>query len=183
MGTIGGNICHSDPANDLPATMLALGSTMAATGRGAARSIPAEQFFVDTFQTALRPTEILTEIRIPMPSAKSGSAYMKLEKRAGDFPIVGVAAHLSLDARGACEKAGLGLTAVGPKALKPKAAEAALRGKKLTDSEIQEVGALVARDAEPTSDLRGPAEYKKEMVRVLGIRALQRALGRARGGS
>jgi carbon-monoxide dehydrogenase medium subunit len=91
MGTVGGNVCHSDPANDLPAVMLALGASMIAVGRGGERVIPAEEFFVDTFQTALKPTELLKEILVPIPSARTGTAYLKLERGAGDFPVVGVA--------------------------------------------------------------------------------------------
>lgn len=183
MGTVGGNICHSDPANDLPATMLALEALMVALGSSGEHIIPAEEFFVDTFQTALKPTELLKEIRVPVPSAHTGSAYIKLERRAGDFPIVGVAAQVRLSAQGSCDSVGLGLTAAGPKAVKPKGAEASLRGKKLGEKEIREAASLAAQDAQPISDLRGPAEYKKEMIRVLAVRALQRALERARGGT
>ncbi len=183
MGTVGGNICHSDPANDLPATMLALGASMVALGPSGERVINAEEFFVDTFQTALKPTELLKDIRVPIPSPHTGSAYMKLERRAGDFPIVGVAAQVRLNPQGSCESVGLGLTAAGPKALKPKGAEASLLGKKLGEKEIREAASLASQDSNPISDLRGPAEYKREMIRVLSIRALQRASDRARGGT
>lgn len=182
LGTVGGNICHSDPANDLPAAMLALEAMMIAASPNGERLIPAEEFFVDTFQTALKPTEILTEVRVPIAPARSGSAYLKLELRAGDFPIVGVATQLGLDASGVCERAGLGLTAVGPKALKPKAAEAVLLGKRPEEDLIQQAAVLAARETQPASDIRGPADYKREMVRVLAIRALQRSKQRAVGG-
>jgi carbon-monoxide dehydrogenase medium subunit len=181
MGTVGGNICHSDPANDLPATMLALKATMVAVGPGGERVISAEEFFVDTFETALKPTEILREVRILRTRAGTGSAYMKLESRAGDLAVVGVAVRLTLDAQDACESVGLGLTAVGPKVIQPKAAEAALIGKKLSDDEIRQSASLAAQEAQPTSDLRGTAEYKREMVRTLAARALRRAVERARG--
>jgi carbon-monoxide dehydrogenase medium subunit len=181
MGTVGGNICHSDPANDLPATMLALKATMVAVGPSGERVISAEEFFVDTFETALKPTEILREVHIPRTRAGTGSAYMKLESRAGDLAVVGVAVRLTLDAQGACESVGLGLTAVGTKVIQPKAAEAALTGKKLSDDEIRQSASLAAQEAQPTSDLRGTAEYKREMVRTLAARALRRAAERARG--
>jgi len=181
MGTVGGNICHSDPANDLPATMLALKATMVAVGPGGERVISAEEFFVDTFETALKPTEILREVHIPRTRVGTGSAYMKLESRAGDLAVVGVAVRLTLDAQGTCESVGLGLTAVGPKVIQPKAAEAALIGKKLSDDEIRQSASLAAQEAQPTSDLRGTAEYKREMVRTLAARALRRAVERARG--
>lgn len=181
MGTVGGNICHSDPANDLPATMLALKATMVAVGPGGERVISAEEFFVDTFETALKPTEILREVHIPRTRVGTGSAYMKLESRAGDLAVVGVAVRLTLDAQGTCESVGLGLTAVGTKVIQPKAAEAALTGKKLSDDEIRQSASLAAQEAQPTSDLRGTAEYKREMVRTLAARALRRAVERARG--
>ena len=179
MGTVGGNVCHSDPANDLPAVMLALGASMVAVGRGGERIIPAEDFFVDTFQTALKPTELLREILVPFPSAHTGNAYLKLERGAGDFPVVGVAAQVTLDGQGVCEGAGIGLTAAGPKVLKSKRAEAFLQGKKLGEKEIREAASLAAQDARPISDIRGPSEYKRKMVQVLAVRALKRALERA----
>jgi carbon-monoxide dehydrogenase medium subunit len=181
MGTVGGNICHSDPANDLPATMLALEATMVAVGPGGERVIPAEEFFVDTFETALKPAEILREIRVPRTRAGTGSAYMKLQSRAGDLALVGVAARLALDSQGTCESARLGLTAVGAKAIEPKTAEAALIAKKLSDYEIRLSASLAAKEAQPTSDLRGTADYKREIVCILADRALRRAVERAQG--
>jgi len=183
MGTVGGNVCHSDPANDLPAVMLALGASIIAVGRAGERVIPAEEFFVDTFQTALKPTELLKEILVPIPPARTGNAYLKLERGAGDFPVVGVAAQVRLDEQGSCEAVGLGLTTAAPKVLKPKRAETFLEGKRLSEKEIQEAASLAAQDAQPVSDIRGPAEYKREMVQVLAFRALQQALERARGGA
>jgi carbon-monoxide dehydrogenase medium subunit len=141
----------------------------------------AEEFFVSTFETALKPTEILREIRVPRTRAGTGSAYVKLESGAGDLAVVGVAARLTLDAQGTCESVGLGLTAVGAKVIEPKAAEAALVGKKLSDDEIHRSASLAAQEAEPTSDLRGTVDYKREMVRTLTARALRRAVERARG--
>lgn len=182
MGTVGGNVCHSDPANDLPAVMLALGASMVAVGRGGERVISAEEFFVDTFQTALKPSEVLKEIHMPIRSAHTGSTYVKLERGAGDFPVVGVAAQVRLDEHGSCRTAGLGLTAVAPKVLKPKRAEDLLQDKTLSEQVISAAATLAAQDARPISDIRGSAEYKREMVQVLVVRALQRALERARGG-
>ncbi len=180
LGTAGGNISHGDPANDLPAVMLALEAEFLREGPQGGRTIRAENFFIDTFTTALAHDEILTEIRVPMASFRSGGCYLKLEKRVGDFAIVGTAVQLTLNSRDECEKLGIGLTAVGPTAIRAKKAEEALKGKKLTDEgAIKKVGDLAAEAASPTSDLRGPAEYKKEMVKVLTIRALKRAYQRA----
>ncbi len=183
LGTVGGNISHGDPANDLPSVMLALEAEFHAEGPSAGRDFKAEDFFVDTFTTALKHDEILTEIRVPMASSRSGGCYLKLEKRVGDFAIVGSAVQLTLNSRDECEKLGIGLTAVGPTAIKAKKAEGALEGKKLTDvGAVMNAGDLAAEAANPTSDLRGPAEYKKEMVKVLTIRALKRAYLRAQTG-
>jgi carbon-monoxide dehydrogenase medium subunit len=183
MGTIGGNICHSDPANDLPAVMMALGASMVAMGQGGERMIGAEEFFVDTFQTALKQGELLREIRVPIPSGRTGSAYVRVDRGAGDFPVVGVAGQLRLDERGICEAAGIGLTAAGPMVLKSRRTEGFLKGKKLADKDLKEAANLAAQDARPISDIRGPAEYKREMVQLLTFQALQRALERAQGGS
>jgi len=183
-GTAGGNISHADPANDLPAVVLAMEAVLTAVGPGGAkRNIRALDFFVDTFTTSLSHDEILTEIAVPAYSAGSGGAYMKLEKRVGDFAIVGVAVQLSLERDGRCAKAGIGLTAVGPTALKATEAEEYLKGKNLDDSGVlSRAGELAASKTNPTTDLRGPSEYKKEMTKVFTIRGLKRARQRAIGG-
>jgi carbon-monoxide dehydrogenase medium subunit len=181
MGTIGGNVCHSDPANDLPAVMLALEASMVAVGPAGERIILGEDFFVDTFQTALKPGEILTEIRIPLLPPRSGGSYQKLEKRVGDFPIVGVATQVSLSSKDVIEWVGIGLTAVGSKAIKAKKAEESLRGKKSNESTIKEASEIAASESDPTSDMRGPSDYKRDMVRVLTMRGLERSVALAEG--
>jgi aerobic carbon-monoxide dehydrogenase medium subunit len=182
-GTAGGNISHADPANDLPATMLALDAEFHAIGTNGSKKFRAQDFFVDTFTTKLSHDDILTEIQVPAHTPGSGGAYMKLEKRVGDFAIVGVGVQISLDNRGTCLKAGIGLTAVGPTALKAKNAEEYLRGKNLADeSVLSRAGELASEQSSPTADLRGPAEYKKEMVKIFTIRSLKTAHKRAVGG-
>jgi len=183
MGTVGGNVSHGDPANDLPACMLALGAQYVVKGPKGSRTIPAKEFYQDTFVTALEPNEILVEIHVPKARPRQGTAYVKLEKRVGDFPIVGVAANLVIDSKGKIEQAGVGLTAVGATALKATDAERELVGKVADDALLGRAAALAEAMAKPTSDLRGPAEYKKAMVRVLTRRALRRAWERARGGA
>lgn len=179
MGTVGGNVSHGDPANDLPACMLALRAQFVVRGPRGVRTIPATEFYRDTFVTALEPNEILTEVQIQRHRRWQGNAYLKLEKRVGDFPIVGVAANLVLNVKGAVEEAGIGLTAVGPTALRATKAEGHLVGRTPTDAELG-YAAEIARDlAQPTSDLRGPAEYKSSMVQVFCRRALRRAADRA----
>ncbi len=179
LATVAGNLAHGDPANDHPATMLALGAQVVATGSGGQRVIPIEEFFLSLFSTALQPGEILTEIRIPIPPARSGGAYFKLERKVGDFATAAVAAQLTLDGAGVVQKVGIGLTNVGATPIQAKKAEAFLRGKKLDEANIRQAAQLAAGDAQPSSDLRGPAEYKKGLVQELAKRALSRAGERA----
>ena len=181
--TVGGNIAHADPANDHPATMLALGASVVAVGPEGERIIPIGEFFTDmSFETSLRPNEILTEIRIPAPTERSGGAYFKLERKVGDYGIAGVAAYVRLNDTGQVTYAGIGLTNVGPTPIKASNAEQFLLGKPLDDANIHQAADLAAAAAQPTSDTRGPAEYKRAMVRTLTVRALHKALARATGG-
>lgn len=183
--TVGGNIAHADPANDHPATMLAVGARVVVVGSGGERVIPIEEFFTgNSFETTLRSNEILTELRIPSHSSysgKSGGAYLKLERKVGDYAIVGVAAFVALDANGHVSSAGIGLTNVGPVPIKAHAAEQALLGKALDDASIHQAADLAAAAAQPVSDTRGPVEYKRDMVHTLTVRALRKALARATG--
>lgn len=179
LATVGGNLAHGDPANDHPATMLALGAQIVATGPKGERVIPVEDFFLSLFSTALQHDEILTEIRIPIPPPRSGGVYFKLERKVGDFATAAVAAQLTLDGNGACQKTGIGLTNVGPTPIKARKAEDFLRGKKLDGSTIAQAAQLAADESEPSADLRGPVEYKKSLVKELTKRALTRAVERA----
>jgi carbon-monoxide dehydrogenase medium subunit len=180
--TVGGNLAHGDPANDHPATMLALGGEMVVVGPDGERRLPAGSFFVGPFTTALAPGEILVEIRIPTPPARSGGAYFKLERKVGDFATAAVAAQVTLGPDGSCSRVGIGLTNVGPTAIQAGRAEAFVRGKRLDDATVREAGRLAAEESEPSEDLRGSAEYKRDLVRVLTGRALRRAAERAGGG-
>jgi aerobic carbon-monoxide dehydrogenase medium subunit len=179
LATVGGNLAHGDPANDHPATMLALGAQIVATGPKGERVIPVEDFFLSLFSTALQHDEILTEIRIPIPPPRSGGAYFKLERKVGDFATAAVAAQLTLDGNGACQKTGIGLTNVGPTPIKARKAEDFLRGKKFDGSTIAQAAQFAADESEPSADLRGPVEYKKGLVKELTKRALTRAVERA----
>ena len=180
LATVAGNLAHGDPANDHPATMLALGAQVIATGSHGDRVIPIEEFFLSLFSTALQPGEILTEIRVPIPPAHSGGAYFKLERKVGDFATAAVAAQVTLDANGAVQKAGIALTNVGPTPIKASKAENFLHGKKLDETNIGQAAQFAADESQPSSDLRGPAEYKKGLVKELAKRALSRAGERAR---
>ena len=183
MATIGGNLAHADPANDHPATMLALRASVVAQGSKGERVLPIDDFFLDTFMTALRPDEILIEIRIPKPAARSGGAYLKLERKVGDFAIVGVAAMVRLDESGKIAAASIGLTNVGLTAIRARRAEETLRGQAPDDKALAAAGAAAASESQPVSDLRGPADYKRDVVRVLTQRAIRKAVARAKGGN
>jgi len=179
--TAGGNLAHGDPANDHPATMLALGASVVVRGPKGERTIPVDQFFKGLFTTALAANEILTEIRIPTPPAKSGGAYVKLERKVGDFATAGAAAQVTLAANGTIDKAGIALTNAGPTPIKAVEAEKFLAGKKPDDATLQEAGRLAAKATNPSADRRGSVEYKREMARVLTVRALKAAVRRAGG--
>ena len=180
MATVGGNLAHADPANDHPATMLALSAEVVATGPKGKRTIPLSKLFTGLFTTALEPDEILTEIRIPTPPARSGGAYLKVERKVGDFATAAVAAQVTLDGNN-CKRVGIGLTNVGPTPIQATRAEKALQGKPADEKNILEAARIAAEEAEPVDDLRGSADYKRSLVRVLTGRALRLAIARAKG--
>ena len=179
--TVGGNLAHADPANDHPATMVALGATVVARGPRGERTIPIDEVFTGFFSTALEPNEILTEIRIPTPPPRSGGAYLKLERKVGDFATAAVAAQVTLRQGGEVERARIALTDAGSVALEATDAGQYLRGKKPDGVVIAEAARLAGQAATPTADRRGSVEYKREMAQVLTARALTKALQRAGG--
>ena len=179
--TVCGNLAHGDPANDHPATMLALGAEVVATGPKGARTIPVKQFFTAVFTTALESKEVLTEIRIPAPPPGSGGAYVKLERKVGDFATAGAAAFLVIGG-GVIEAAGVGLTNLGPTPIKATDAEQFLKGKKPDAATFAEAAKRAAAATAPNPDRRGTVEYKQNMARVLTQRALTKAAQRAAGG-
>jgi carbon-monoxide dehydrogenase medium subunit len=178
-GTMAGSICHADPSGDWGSVMLALDASFVAHSQSGERVIPADGFFQGPFTTALKPDEIVTELRIPMPKGPAGGAYNKLERKVGDFATVAVAVHVEL-AGGKIAKAGIGLTAVGEVNIKATAAEKALVGHEPTDELIAEAARLASEAAHPKDDIRGSAAYKKDVVRVYVQRGLKTALGRAK---
>ena len=180
LATVGGNLAHGDPANDHPATMLALRAEVVATGPHGTRTIPIDQFFLGLFSTALAPDEILTEIRIPVPPAKSGGSYVKLERKVGDFATAASAVQVTLGAGGEVAKVGIGLTNAGPTPLRAADAEQYLTGKQPGDDVIAEAARRASAIATPSADRRGAIEYKRQMARVLTGRALKQAIQWAR---
>lgn len=179
LGTIGGSLCHADPAGDWGSVMLALGASVLLRSTRGERELAMPEFLVDTFTTAIEPDEILTEVRVPQPTGPTGGAYLKLERKVGDFATVAAAVHLSLS-DGTIRRAGVALTAVGPKNLRPEAAEASLAGAEPTEAAFAEAGRLAAEASSPVSDVRGSADYKRHVVDVYVRRGLARALETAR---
>jgi aerobic carbon-monoxide dehydrogenase medium subunit len=178
-GTIGGSVAHADPAADWPAVLQAVRASIVLRSADGERVVPARGFFLDAFQTGIEPTEILTEIRIPLPAAKSGSAYENLERRAGDFSTVGSAVAMTLAADGRIAQIGIGLTAVADASFAATDAEDALTGAQPGDEIFGEAAAAASRQSRPATDAHGPAQYKRAMVTEMTLRALRAALGRA----
>jgi carbon-monoxide dehydrogenase medium subunit len=179
--TIGGNLANGDPANDHPAIAIALGATLVLRGPKGERTVPANKFYKSLYTTALAPDEILTEVRIPLPPPHSGGAYEKLKRKTGDFAAAAVAVQLTLDRKGAVERAGIGLTSVAPTPVEAVDASKKIIGTVLDEKSIDEAARLAAKAGSPSADRRGSVEYKREMTRVLATRALRRALQRAGG--
>jgi aerobic carbon-monoxide dehydrogenase medium subunit len=178
--TVGGNLAHADPANDHPATMLAYGAQVVARGPGGERVIEIDNFFTGLFESALGPQEILTEIRIPEPGPGSGGAYLKIERKVGDYAVTGVAVQLTLTGN-VCKSIRIGLTNVNPTPMRALEAEARLTGQALTDDALEAAGRLAAAACSPSADLRGSEEYKRDLTRVVMKRAVRLAQSRVKG--
>ena len=178
-GTIGGNIAHGDAANDHPAVMIALGAEVEITGTGGKRTVGIDDFFYGFYATAVEDGEILTEIRVPVPTGIFGNAYHKTERKVGDYATGGVAVQIELDDSGTCTRAGIGLTNVNPTPLRATRSEEALVGTKVTAAEIEAAGQMAAEDCNPSDDLRGDADYKRRVIKALTKRMITKALERA----
>lgn len=179
MGTMGGSLAHADPAGDWGAALLALDASIVAKGSGGTRTIPIDAFFEAPFTTALKPGEILTEIRIPKARPRTGGAYAKLKRRTGDFATVAASAFLELNSNGTVAAARIGLAAVDSTPTRAKVAERALLGKRLSPAVIAEAAARAAEGCHPTPDLRGSEAYKRAMVALFVRKALESAVARA----
>ncbi|MEM7133080.1 MAG: xanthine dehydrogenase family protein subunit M [Chloroflexota bacterium] len=178
LATVGGNIAHADPANDHPAVLLAYNAEVTAQGPNGTRAIAIDDFFVDLFANALADDEILTEIRIPTPGASSGGAYVKMERKVGDYAISAVAVQLTMSGD-TCTAARIGLTNVSAVPMRATNAEQAIIGQALTDEVLEVAGQAAAAECDPSEDLRGSVEYKRDLTRVLTKRAIQQAAERA----
>ncbi|MGH3010503.1 MAG: FAD binding domain-containing protein [Gaiellaceae bacterium] len=173
-GTVVGSLAHADPQGDWGSALLAAGGELEVVSSSGTRTIPLTELFQGPFTTSLQPNEIAGAVRIPDPGARAGGTYLKLERKVGDFATVGVAVHLSLD-NGSVGRAGIALTGVGPSNLRAEAAEESLAGAELNDETIREAARLAAEAAQPRSDHRGSADYKRSVVRVFTERGLRKA--------
>jgi aerobic carbon-monoxide dehydrogenase medium subunit len=180
-GTVAGSLAHADPQGDWGSVMLAARAEVVARDSSGTRTIAIDELFQGPFTTSLAPNEVITEVRVPDPGPRASGTYLKLERKVGDFASVGVAVQVSLD-DGTIARAGIGLTAVGPTNLRATRAEEALTGREPTDEAVRDAARLAAETAQPHDDLRGTAEYKRNIVRVYVERGVRTALAAARGG-
>jgi len=184
IATVGGSLAHADPNQDPPVTLLALGASVRIAGPGGERELPLDQFFVDYYQTALRPAELVVGVDVPLPARGTGSAFLKfLPRTADDYATVAVAATVTLAPDGGCREARIGLGALGSTPLRAREAEAILQGERLSEPLLVAAGEVAQRIVDPIADQRGSAEYKREMARVFVRRAVSAAWERARGGA
>lgn len=182
-GTIGGTICHADPAGDVPAAALALDAELVVAAPQRRRAIKARDFFQDMFTTSRRQNEILVQVRVPVLPPRSGGAYLKLGRGASDLATVGVAAAVALDKAGACKDVRLGLAGVGSTPIRATRAEDVLKGHRPSRGLVAEAGERASEMSRPSTDIRGSAEYKREMVKVYVRRAISLCLVRVPKGS
>lgn len=178
-GTIGGSLAHADPAADWPAVAIAARATFVRRSVDGETTAAARDFFLGPFQTAIGPDELIVEVRFPRPGPRSGGAYQKLERRAGDFATVGVAAQLRLDSAGRIAEVGIGITGVGDAAFAAADAEALLLGATPSEELFRRAGAAAAAQTRPVADGHGPVDYKRAMTAEMTVRALRLAVERA----
>lgn len=178
MGTLGGALAHGDPAEDLPAAFIALGAEVVVRGPNGERTIAADDVYIGPFETALEPDEILTEARIPQ--APGGTAYFKVKRRTGDYASAAVGVALNISG-GLIQGARVGMCGVGNKALRARGAEEVLNGQRPDAELYKQAGDRAAEESNPTEDARGTVAYKRDLVKVLVGRALERAVERAGG--
>lgn len=178
-GTFGGALAHADPAADWPASVLALEAELVAQGPGGRRTVKANDFFVGMMTSALQPNEILTEIRIPVPSGRTGMAYEKFAQKASGFAIAGVAAVITTDGKGNCLRARIGVTGISAKAYRAEGVERALEGKKLDDRAIEQAAGHAADGQDPMGDIHASAEFRVHLAKVNAQRAIAKAARRA----
>ncbi len=183
LGTLGGNLCHAAPSADTAPALMGLGARVGMISSQGERTIALEDFFTGPGKTVLQSDEILTEIQIPNPPPHTGGIYIKHSVRSAmDLAIVGVAVVITLDPPNrVCRDVKITLGAVAPTPIRAHQAEGILRGKTAEDRLVEEAAQMASQQTRSISDIRGSAEYRREMVKVLTGRAVRRALELARG--
>lgn len=182
-GTVGGSVAEADPSGDWGPALIALGAEIVCRSRDGERRIPAENFFVGPYTTALAPGELVTAVRIPTPSSGSTGAHLKHERRTGDFGLAIVSVQLRLDPGGRCTDARVALAAVGLVPLRVQAAENALRNARPDGRALEAAAEAVhAAVGEPLADVKAPGDYRRDVARSLVRRAVRAAVSRAQGG-
>ncbi len=179
-GTVCGSLAHADPQGDWGAVMLAARAEVVAHGPAGERTIPIDDLLRGPFTTSLAPDEVITEARVPDPGPRTCGTYLKLERKVGDYATAAVAVQVTLR-NGSIGDAGIALTGVGPINIRATAAEDALRGSEPTEAAIVDAARLAAEAAEPQSDIRGTADYKRSVIRVFTERGLRTSIARAQG--
>lgn len=180
-GTIGGELCHGDPAEDPAPVLITLNATLKMAGLKGERTMAVEDFTLDYFETALKTGELLTEIQVPVVPPHTGTAYTKFTVIENDLPTVGAAVSITLGSGdNICQDVRVALSASAPTPMRAKQAEAVLRGKKITDALLKEAGEAASTEAEPISDIYASEEYRRELIRVLVKRVGKEALARAK---
>jgi carbon-monoxide dehydrogenase medium subunit len=177
MGTIGGSVAHADPAADYPAALQALEAKIVLKGAKSERTVAADEFFLDTFTTALEPGEIVREVIVPIDGEGTGTSYQKVLQPASGFAIVGIAARLRRSG-GKITMVRIGVTGLSNRAFRAMAAEKALEGRTGSPAEIQAVAALVGQGIDANSDLHASSDYRLHLAAVYAAKALAVALGR-----
>jgi carbon-monoxide dehydrogenase medium subunit len=176
-GTVAGSLAHADPAGDWPAALMALDTTVTIAGRQGQRSLPLTDFIVDAYTTQLGAGEMVTQVSVGIPPRPGGGAYLKFERRAGDFAVASVGVQLVLEGL-RVRSAAISLGAVGAKPIRARHAEALMNGKGSTSDWMDQAAQLVREAAEPFADTRGSVEYKRHLTGVLFKRALGKAMDR-----
>ena len=180
-GTIAGSLAHADPSAEYPAALVALDGAVVASGPAGERIVPVRELFISYCMTSLEPMELITEIRVPAVPARTGTAFVELSRRHGDFAIIGVAASVGMDDEGRLRDARIALAGVGPTPIRCSAAERALEGQHPGEKLLAAAAAAAAAAADPGDDLHASADYRRAMVEVFVGRALASALSRIGG--
>jgi CO/xanthine dehydrogenase FAD-binding subunit len=175
-GTLGGSLCHADPAGDAAPVLLALGARLKTVSVRGIREISIDDFFVNYLETALEPDEILVEIEVPTLAPMTAATYIREAIRFGDYPIISVAAAVTTDKKGMVKEVRIALGAVGKTPVRAKTTETILVERKVSAEVLQEAGEAVVKEIEPTSDVIASSEYKRELAKIMTMNAVNQAI-------